>query len=151
MLTGSIVLSGLQVKLGDRDLPFAGYSYATLPGVAIRSIEWTVLDDDEQVHGKHILCHQVTGDEDLAEVIRKCSDEVMAMVLINTEDNYHLTHFNIPNLLPLLVLKSSDGKNLLKFLHKETEDMFAKVEIKGWENVTLEPHASLLEPTPERG
>ena len=148
-----IILSGLQVKLGDSDLPFAGYSYATLPGVDIHPIEWTVLDDDEQVRGKHIRCHQVTEEEDLAEVIRKCStsDEVMAMVLINTKDNYHLTHFNIPNLLPLLVLKSSDGENLLKFLHKETEYMFAKVETIEMENVTLEPHASLLEPTPERG
>ena len=137
---------GLRLQLRENSLPFAAYTYGTIPAsVVAAELDWTIIvSEDVTANGDHVRCHQLKMDENLNDVLAEyfCS-EAVAVVLINSENNYIIVHEVQSQVsLPVLVLSAEDGHMLLQTL-EDAEDncVFAAVKLKSSDCIDLEPRS----------
>ena len=137
---------GLRLQLRENSLPFAAYTYGTIPASVVTELDWTIIvSEDVTASGDHIHCHQLKTDESLNEVLAGYHySEAVAVVLINSENNYNVVDkFQGEVCLPVLVLSSEDGQKLLQALENaEDNSVFAAVKLKGSECIDLESNTT---------
>ena len=75
------------------------------------------------IESKHVRCHMLTPDDNIPELIVQYSKEhAQAVVLINTANNHTLVshsllHDAVCSDIPVLVVTSQDGEELLSILN----------------------------------
>lgn len=135
---------GLRLQLRENSLPFAAYTYGTIPASVVTELDWTIIvSEDVTASGDHIRCHQLKTDENLNEVLAGyLYSEAAAIVLINSENNYNVVdEVQSEVCVPVLVLSSEEGQKLLQALENaEDNSVFAAVKIKGSKSIDLEPN-----------
>ena len=86
---------------------------------------------DEHIEGEHIRCIQLKDDEDLDQLMEHfISIHAKAVVFVNTRDDFKVKAQHWPKqcAIPVLLLKASDGKELLSAV--ENSSVFGKVEVE---------------------
>jgi len=139
-----LIQNGLRLQLRENSLPFAAYTYGTIPASVVTELDWTIIvSEDVTASGDHIRCHQLKTDENLNEVLAGyLYSEAAAIVLINSENNYNVVdEVQSEVCVPVLVLSSEEGQKLLQALENaEDNSVFAAVKIKGSKSIDLEPN-----------
>jgi len=136
-------LSGLQLKLDGQDQPFASFTYALSP-LTKKSVpvDWKLFVA-EDVQSQHIRWHELQAGDDLPKLIADFQKAyAMAVVLINTSDNYSLhpsflkgtqsSHSPLTRSFPVLMLTRSDGKTLMDKIEQYEENVFAKISAESF-------------------
>ena len=116
-------LSGLQLKLDGQDQPFASFTYALSP-LTKKSVpvDWKLFVA-EDVQSQHIRWHELQAGDDLPKLITDFQNAyAMAVVLINTSDNYSLHPLFLSasqsSSYPLSLLPSKDQECVLPWRHQ---------------------------------
>ena len=113
-------------------------------------LDWTIIvSEDVTANGDHVHCHQLKTGESLNDVLEGyLSSGAVAVILINSENNYKIVHeVQSQVCLPVLVLSAEDGQLLLQALEDaEDNSVFAAVKTSSSDHVDLEP-SSRAEPT----
>ena len=125
------------MKLDGQDQPFASFTYALSPLTEKSApVDWKLLVS-EDVQSQHIRWHELQAGDDLPKLIADFQNAyAMAVVLINTTDNYSLH----PSFLkgtkvsryPVLVLTKSDGMTLMSKIEQYEENVFAKISAESF-------------------
>ena len=83
----------------------------------LRPVGWKVIAvEDEAIEGEHIRCLPLRDGEDLDQLMeRLISIDAKAVVFVNTRDDFTVKaqHWPKQSAIPVLLLKASDGKELL--------------------------------------
>lgn len=134
---------GLRLQLRESPLPFAAYTYGTIPASVVTEHDWTIIvSEDMTASGDHIHCHQLKMGESLNEVLAEYHDsEAVAVVLFNNENNYNIfCEVRSQVCLPVLVLSSEDGQKVQQTLEDaEDNTIFAAIKTNSSDYVDLEP------------
>ena len=97
-----------------------------------RPVDWKVIAaEDEAIEGEHIRCIQLKDGEDLDKLMEHfISIDAKAVVFVNTRDDFTVKaqHWPKQSAIPVLLLKSSDGKELLSTV--ENSEVLGKVEVE---------------------
>ena len=123
------------MKLDDQDLPFASFTYTLSPLTSkLAPLDWKLLVTTEEMESQNIRCHELKPQDNLPELIADFQKaHAVAVVLINTSDNYFLhpsfvTEMQKSN-FPVLLLTKSDGMALLRKVEQYEENVFAKISV----------------------
>ena len=87
--------------------------------------------EDEPIEGEHIRCIQLKDDEDLDQLMEHfISIHAKAVVFVNTRDDFTVKaqHWPKQSVIPVLLLKASDGKELLSTV--VNSEVHGKVEVE---------------------
>jgi len=131
------IMNGLQLKLDGQDQPFASFTYALSP-LTKKSVpvDWKLFVA-EDVQSQHIRYHELQAGDNLPKLVADFQNAyAMAVVLINTSDNYSLH----PSFLkgtqssrfPVLMLTRSDGMTLMNKIEQYEENVFAKISAESF-------------------
>ena len=112
------------------------FTYAISPLTSnLAPVDWKLLVTTEDVESQNIRCHELKTGDNLPELIVTFQNaHAVAVVLINTSDNYCLhssflagtqeSHF------PVLLLTKNDGIALLNNVGQYQENVFAKIAVE---------------------
>ena len=100
-------------------------------------MDWKLLVTSGDVESVHIRCYELQDGDNLPELIADFQEAyVVAIVLINTTDNYILQPSFLSGMqvchIPVLVLTKSDGLKLLKNVEQCQEIVFAKITVESF-------------------
>jgi len=95
-------------------------------------VDWQLLVTSENMESQHIRCYELQDGDNLPELIAGFQNGyALAVVLINTSDNYFLHPIFLPKTqksqFPVLVLTKSDGMELLKKVEQCNENVLARI------------------------
>ena len=148
------------MKLDDQDHPFASFTYVLSPLTGkLAPLDWKLLVTTEDMESQNIRCHELKIGDNLPELIAGFQEaHAVAVVLINTSDNYFLD----PSFLaeaqkgnfPVLLLTKSDGMALLKKVEQHEENVFAKISVDSAGDLPMHMSSGKLQtgskPTPDQ-
>ena len=123
------------MKLDDQDLPFASFTYTLSPLTnKLAPLDWKLLVTTEDMESQNIRCHELKLQDNLPELIADFQKaHAVAVVLINTSDNYFLHPSFVTETqksdFPVVLLTKSDGMALLRKVEQYEENVFAKISV----------------------
>ena len=128
---------GLQLKLDSQDCPFVSFTYVLSPLTdKLTPVDWKLLVTEDIEH-PHIRCHVLQAGDNLPQLIigfRKV--QALAVVLINTSDNYslHPTFLSGTQVghYPVLLLTKGDGMKLLKTVEQSEINVLARIGVENF-------------------
>ena len=128
-------LTGLQLKIKNKPLKAFTYALAT-DTESINPVKRKVLVNDNEVQGDHVLVHRLEPLQKLSEVIAnyRTHKYTKAVVVVNTATNLmlepvYLEGFEGGN-FPVLIISSTDGRELLDIIEHEEEDVLCDIEVE---------------------
>ena len=142
------------MKLNREDLPVARFTYTLTPLTdKLVPVDWKLLVTTESIECQNIRCHKLHASDNLLQLIGSFQRKhAVAVVLINTSDNYFLH----PSFLektqgvgnfPVLLLTESDGMKLLNMVKQSMEDMYAKISVESFVDLSIQRPTGELEET----
>ena len=113
-----------------------------------KPVDWKVLAaEDEEIEGEHIRCLLLKEGEDLGQLVEQFqSAHAKAIVFVNSREDFMVEAQQWPqgSSIPVLLLKASDGKELLSTVQTNSE-VFGHVQVDAGPTptavVTQEPTA----------
>lgn len=132
-----LTILGLKIRLQGNPLPSKFYTYAFSPYTKLlKGTEEIVIVDTDRSH-KHIRCHSLKSGDKLTEIILSLRlKDVVALVLINSNDTYTLAPEFTEGMeeaiasFPILILTKSDGEHLNEFIkNHSTQNVLAQVVV----------------------
>ena len=145
LITASNV--GLKIKLGQQIIASFTYGHAGDP----KPVDWKVLAaEDEAIEGEHIRCLPLKEGEDLGQLVEQFqSANAKAIVFVNTREDFMVEaqHWPKESAIPVLLLKTSDGKKLLTIVDTNSE-VFGQVQVESRVDAGHPPNTAVTqEPT----
>ena len=133
---------GLQIQ---QDKKIALYTYGHAGNISPVDKK-VIAAEDEPIEGEHIRCIQLKEDEDLDQLMEHfISIDAKAVVFVNTRDDFTVKaqHWPKQSAIPVLLLKSNDGKELLSVV--ENSEVYGNVVVES--SVDSTPAVVKKEPT----
>ena len=98
-----------------------------------KPVDWKVLAaEDEEIEGEHIRCLLLKEGEDLGQLVEQFqSAHAKAIVFVNSREDFMVEAQQWPqgSSIPVLLLKTSDGKKLLSTVDTNSE-VFGQVQVE---------------------
>ena len=128
---------GLQLKLDSQDHPFVSFTYVLSPLTdKLTPVDWKLLVTEDIEH-PHIRCHVLQAGDNLPQLIAGFQKvQALAVVLINTSDNYSLHPTFLSGTqeghFPVLLLTNGDGMKLLNMVQQYEENVLARIGVENF-------------------
>ena len=140
--------------MNTEDPPVARFTYVLTPLTdKLVPVDWKLLVTTESMECQNIRCHKLQPGDNLLQLIASFQRKhAVAVVLINTSDNYSLH----PSFLeksqgggkfPVLLLTESDGIKLLNMVKQSMEEMYAKISVESFVDLPMQNPTGELEET----
>lgn len=142
---------GLKLKLQSQNSVLQSFSYALFPSMKHSApVGWQYLFTEAE-EAENIRLHELTKGDNLAALLEGFK-HTKAAVFVNTEDSYEVAEEFVASVkeipFPLLVVKKSDGDEIVRCLDRHTGDsIYARVDAENQvdEGVdTIPPQAMAL-------